>query len=645
MESGATAQNSTLHVGTTIGVVLAIIVLVCAFAEALVIAGHFIMDMWSGHHLAKQFVFRKLTDVTIEWVFFTAYVLAPLLVMAGCLIAQPGDWWATTAIFWFGCVMAFFIMFCFSVVFFEVKAAYDFEKNRSNNDNDKFIDIVRQCILLRQRHLYSGKVHKLYLARRSFTNTEDTEVFDKASIYEETRIVVTSWWSNLTTRFPEWMFKKLDEPYRLFTVEDVQDYRPFLTRSTWGLEKVFCRPSNARYIAIVDGPGALTQAQLRSSLLCSLIGTALIVLLLISFLWWFQIPGSFIAFAFVITLILSWAALVNTRNLFKVGNDIVNIQTGRFRARDVDEENGGTNGEEKEKEFSEVDEVEDERIRERNRLAMPPQGESKRIWDEVGAMPSQAVYLVSEYERVNEATYPFCWVMMALEVVFFFVYPLATLLMINWSLAVLFFVCASVSMIRHYINVAVVIEEHGNMDLVGGETEQEVWKNKSRLNTIVEAITTGKSYRVWLSILGVAGLGVLGLFLGAVGSSTDATSTETYTYLPNFYYPPSPNDMRYSTCTMTNLEGGFGANSTLVDFAFLASIAYAVENNTQPALDSWFGPAGLVAINEQEYVNAFRETEDPNDLAVFFKMFSFPQLNFSLIDIRGTSNKWDMVST
>jgi hypothetical protein len=100
IESGATAINASVHVGTTIGVVFAIIVLVHAFSQALVIAGYYIIDTWSGHFLAKEFVFKKLSVVAIDWVFFVCFLLCPLLVMCGALLMQREDWWGITAVTW-----------------------------------------------------------------------------------------------------------------------------------------------------------------------------------------------------------------------------------------------------------------------------------------------------------------------------------------------------------------------------------------------------------------------------------------------------------------------------------------------------------------------------------------------------------------
>ncbi len=643
VESGATTINTEINVVKTIGVVMAIAVFVHAFSEALVIAGHFIADIWTGHFLARQFMFKRLKVVAVEWIFFVAFLLLPLLVMCGSLWTDTGNWWSNTAIVWFGCVMCIFVVFCFNIVFYEVKAAYEFCNNLMNSDSEKFMEVVKRCIFLKQRHKYSGRLRSVFLARSYFTETEDTENPEKSKIFEETRVVTKSWWATLSNKLPDWMFKTLDEPYRLYTLEDVQDYRPFLTKDTWGLEKIFCRPRNSRYIAIVEGPGALTQSQLRSSLLCSLVGTALIILVVISFLVWFQIPGAFVAILFFISLVFSWNALVNTRNLFKIGKDIVDVKRGKIKANDDENEETECAEPVKKKDInSSAEETWHENPEGANKSNFSPRVESRRFWDKVGAKPSEAVYLVSEYTRVNEASCAFCWLMMRFEVAIVYIYPLITLFLINFNLAVLFFICATISGIRHYINITAVIEETGNMDLVGGDTEKAKWKNKSRLNNIVGHVTAGKSRNVWVSILGCCGLTVLALFLGAIGASTENTNTDTFTYLPNFYYRPLTDDMRYPTCTLSNMNGGFGENSTLADYAYLSSIAY--QKNSQPSVNSWFGPAGIEVIEETDYVEQFRKLEDPNNLAVFFKMFSFPQRQFAMIVIRGTSNNWDTVS-
>jgi hypothetical protein len=121
-------------------------------------------------------------------------------------------------------------------------------------------------------------------------------------------------------------YKPLNPPVKLFTLDDVQENRPFVTKYTWSLERVYCRPTNSRYIAIVDGPKPLTKAQLKSSLVCSFIGTGLMLLLLVSILVWMSIPGGFIAIAFLIAVIMTWGSLRSTLRLLTLTKDLYGVQ-------------------------------------------------------------------------------------------------------------------------------------------------------------------------------------------------------------------------------------------------------------------------------------------------------------------------------
>ena len=109
---------------------------------------------------------------------------------------------------------------------------------------------------------------------------------------------------------------------------------------------------------------------------------------------------------------------------------------------------------------------------------------SERIWEISGLEPSEAVYLVEENKRITEPSEKFCYAMFAIEFVFLFLWPAITLFIISWNVAILFVIVASISAARHYINAVVLIEETGNMDLVGGKSPKKKWRNQSRLNTI-----------------------------------------------------------------------------------------------------------------------------------------------------------------
>jgi lipase ATG15 len=140
----------------------------------------------------------------------------------------------------------------------------------------------------------------------------------------------------------------------------------------------------------------------------------------------------------------------------------------------------------------------------------------------------------------------------------------------------------------------------------------------------------------------VAGFAFLAIFLGAVGSNTDPNAAGLSYLPPTYYYPPQENDMRYATCSLTNIRGGFGDNALMTDYIVMATLAYTADELTQPALDLWFGNG--TAVYRQDIVDDFRAQNDPFNTAVFFKLFTFPDIGLGVISIRGTSNNWDMLA-
>lgn len=132
------------------------------------------------------------------------------------------------------------------------------------------------------------------------------------------------------------------------------------------------------------------------------------------------------------------------------------------------------------------------------------------------------------------------------------------------------------------------------------------------------------------------------IFLGAVGSNTDPNAAGLNYLPPQYYYPPQSDDMRYATCALTNIRGGFGNNVLMMDYIILATLAYTSPELTQPALDAWFGEG--VVLDRTDIVEEFRSQNDPENSAVFFKLFTFPDIRLGVISVRGTSNNWDMLA-
>jgi hypothetical protein len=673
IEAGSTTINTKLNVGKTIGVFLAMIVFIQAFASALVIASHYCSDTWGGHYLVKQFFFSKFNEVTLDWIFFSFFVLIPLLVMCITLLTKMDGWWEVTSLVWFSCVLVFFAIFATNSVVYEVSAAIICVKNQYGGT---WVEIMKRCILLRQRRSYSGRRLVTYLARSLLTHAEEVDQIENTDIYESTRREQLTWWSNITS----WkylstddearglhLYKTLNPPVKLFTLDDVQENRPYVTKYTWSLERVFCRPANSRYIAIVSGPGALTKAQLRSSLVCSFIGTGLMLLLLVSILVWMSIPGGFIAIIFLVALIMAWGSLKSTFRLLTISKDLFGVkkeikiesiralealQSSRQVAGSIEEipdqaEGHGEMIGQTEEKFDEGEGR--DTLAETSAILFGSKASRARSLSrrdsEYMDVPNEGIFIVVRYHRITEVTERFCWILFSLEISVLFVYPAVTLFILgNWPVGLLFLFVASISGIRYYINAICVIEEAGTMDIIGGASVQERWKNKARLSDIIGSITDDKSHSIWIAVLTVFAFIWVGIFLSGIGDSNQSQFDTEFTYLPNFYYTPKTIDMRYPTCTLNNAIKEFDENATMLDYAFLTILPYKPRELIQSDLDNWF--TDIEAVNDEETVSEFRTRTRSDQSAVVFNLFRFknPEKETAVIAIRGTHTKYDLLA-
>ena len=527
LESGATTHQEEANWGKALGAILGFPALVYGFSSGLVLAGAYIADTCRGHYLIQNFTFRGIDPVTVEWMFFAFFLGLPVLVMSVTLLVGTDDWWAITLLFWFSCVLAFFVIFCAHVLLYEFRACWDVIQKYSDDDNDNFFHVLARCITLRQISTYSGLKRVSYLSRGTIVDSEYT---DKKRLTEsEHGDIIPESYQEQVTRMGKFTLSKrfstdggwgLYEPLegneqRVFTLDDARDVRPYVTSHTWNLEKIFCRPKDSRYIAIISGPGAITKSQMKSSMACSLIGTVLIFFLIFAGLMYLGMGIVFTMFIVAIGVIIALPTFKSTYRLYELGKDFMHFDLL------------GKGDEESEVEAA--------------------------VETEDGIKASEAVYLVQENYRVSRPTILMCWTAFLLEVAVFFVYPFWALFTVgNYPMAILFIIVAGISGLRYYINASIVLEETGSMALIGGGSEEEVWKNQSRMNEIVGNITRGRSRGAWMSVLGALGFAFVGIFLGAVGTEVDSLATWDTPYTYNSAYEYIQKDsLRYPTCTLT----------------------------------------------------------------------------------------------
>jgi hypothetical protein len=630
IQVGATSHTYTQNWFNALGVIFSLVPFVYGLASGLVIAGAFVMDTWRGHVLIRNFSFRKVKAVFAEWLFFAFFLGLPLFVMGCSLLSRSDEWWVITVLFWFSCVLVFFAFFAANVVFYEIRATLEISKNAYHDQNQGFFHVLKRAILLRQINRYSGVTYVTYMSLGSVKDSEET---DKAqedfNIIPETRQESVPYRTKITQtdRAARWrLYQACRTPEEVYTIDDARDVRPYVTSYSWTLEKVFCRPRNSRYVAIVKGPGAVTRAQMRSSFICSLIGSFLIFFLMLSALYYLQFGAVFLGFAIAVCIIVALPSFYNTYKLYKIFWRLIWHRTELKKDGSSAPEDTTT--------------------------SFHSDPDNMVYLDE----PSDAVYLVQKCYRVTTPTHTMCWIMFVLEIFVLFLWPMISLFAVeNWPLALVFIVVAGFTAIRYYINASIVLEEMGHLDLVDGRTAKEKLQNQARLSEIVGTITRGRSRGAWMAVLGFIGLIFVGLFVGAVGQSQASTATDTqaFTYVPDFQYVQK-DSLRYPSCRLTSDIGlsplvslsGTSLETLCVpvsraqtltlaclrflclpDFAFLAGLAYRSQNLTQSQLDGWFQGE---AEDRQDVVTQWRATV--NNSQVSMKLISFPgQSNFSYV--------------
>lgn len=188
------------------------------------------------------------------------------------------------------------------------------------------------------------------------------------------------------------------------------------------------------------------------------------------------------------------------------------------------------------------------------------------------------------------------------------------------------------------------------MDLVGGDDPAQTWENKARITAIVDNVSYNRNYKGWRILMTSLGFAFIAILLTTFPAGAANAAAKPLTYLPygEWKYPGSSKDMKYPTCTLSRLSGGFGDQSTMVDFAWFANAAYIADNETQPNLDIWFqDDPGVTDL--QDMVDEFRSREDKNnEIPVKFKLVSVPGPSegetTAIIVIRGTVNQFDMLA-
>lgn len=645
IQSGATEQQGGIPF-LGIGTFLAFPVYLAGLANVMIIAGSYVSDTWNGQELLKEFAFGlKKSKEKVEWLSFLIFLGLPVAVMCISIFVGRKDWWEITSLFWFYSIGFLFFLYAATLFGTSVYGSFIVTKNWRDlvddgevNDSADFWETLSQAIQTRVHHCFSGVLTFSYITEGSIDRSgvhnsrkhvgpkqkaPDKSLYTKFVslgfmdfFYEDVTKAMKNQGYNVknigeTLKNPSFVDQ---EGIELFDMDDVQGFRPFITRDTWSLEKIFCREPKSRYVLVYDGPDAVTKAQVYSSIACFVLGNAFCYVVFAATLYWLG------ASTVVVSVVIVAALAYRIPRLKSAGDMIKIVKEMNLREEEEEDDDGKSLG----------------------------------------------LFQVWRRFRVRQPKRILCFLVFGMEFVFLFLWPLTTLYLIgNYKTATVFLILGFANFVRSYFDPATVLEETNQMsyvDIPDQPNENELdkkwsedlkyskshWTKQSRLVKIVNAVNRSKLGPFWLNTL-TSFLFILVALL-AIATATKGEknfSTSEHTYLKDFYYDQQ-KDLPYPSCNIGKGEmlGLNGASSLhLSDYVFVAGLAYADTSVTQPQLDKWFGEGS--ATDQHEYVEKYR-AEVKDGSAVTYKFISFDRKgeknDMGLISIRGTTTAWDALT-
>lgn len=648
---GSTSIAPTLSVGGAIGVFLALPGCVFGLASGLVICNSFVADTWNGSHLLKRYCFGNFSATIFDWSLFFCLLAFPVITMSCCLLARLDNWWEIGLLTWFVSVTCLYVLYAFTITHFEVAACWSLVLSLSEQDGETTTDppfwkTVRACILTIQTYTIAGYKDVRYLTTGSTLsmgqNSSHSDIpsrtfFDK-NYFERTR-----WFARLTmlgccsgSKSPKF-YHVLDEPRQVWTVDEAKGARSFQTRSTWSLEKVYCRTRITRMVSVVRGPEALSLTQIRSSLVCSFVGKFLGVLLLIGFAVYLRLSAALIALL-VVLLLVFWIIPRGIMSL-RLFNTVMRVRDCAQHLEAVPEggnEDSASKGDDENVAYNQDDDEEQEEA-------------GNTYYSSRGF--NDAVYVVSETYRVTEPSPWYSWFGFALEFGLFFLWPFISILQLkNYYIALEFFFLMIFSFFRRFFNPAVALQEVGSIKASTRRKHAKHWRRQSRFSTILDEVTINRSRYIWTVVLVFLLVFLLVVCFLAIGEDTDTTESSPNIHntragkrlglLSDFEYPPNAG-LTYPTCVIGKNFLPGQDEARLVDYTFASLLAYKDRTIVQDEIDLWFGE-GMVT-DEFELVNAYRIETGSATLPVSYKLFNITNGPL-VVTIRGTQGAFDLLA-
>ncbi len=172
------------------------------------------------------------------------------------------------------------------------------------------------------------------------------------------------------------------------------------------------------------------------------------------------------------------------------------------------------------------------------------------------------------------------------------------------------------------------------------------WKRKSRMYNMLNIGNTSRKF--WIAVFSMLVFFFVFVVLAyAKTQGDDGFKSNTTTPVEGYEYPRGRH-LPYPTCVLRVKENDL-VDADLLDYAFLANLAYTEPAEEDTSLKSWFGD-GVVRVNDS-LVEEFREDYDfeaygmSSNSAVSYKLVqsvAYPE--YVMITIRGTVTVLDVAA-
>mmetsp|Transcript_13159 Transcript_13159/g.21355 ORF Transcript_13159/g.21355 Transcript_13159/m.21355 type:complete len:955 (-) Transcript_13159:75-2939(-) len=604
----STSQDGN-GVGYAICMIFGIPIFVQSVVAAITISMGLVSDAWDRFRFF--YTIGYWDQVLSEWVLFIIVIFTPVFTVAVTLLTGDSGWWHTSALVLFFVFFVTFLVYAVSVVFINCATSILLLREHVQSPDASYLSTLRIGILTCERFWYSIYEYRHFVVETSY----DFDIYNTEKAPER---ISHGFWSSLVRfccchqRKPQDSEERrsanscfFDFPgteKRMFNSFEYRGVLPFFSENQWSLEQLWCSTKKSFPVNVVKGRGALRQPQLFSSIVCSYISSALILLVVIGVLVYFQV---YIAASVVVAVLVALALTPHLVRLMKL-----------FRTN----------------------------------LKTSPQNDPDGV--------SLTKYKFVEIARVGEAKEWVCWVIFALEVSILFILPFSTLLYVqNYKLSGLFVLMGALTGARHYFSITTVLKEFGpdGMEGVGdglgnimrtsktngvASNDRKI-KRQQRVDLILTRISKHGTRDMLLVVFFVLVVIAMMMFVATNFTNSFEGEVESPTFLPDFSYAPSKT-MQYPSCTTT--AHFLPANASrdlvnLVDIAFLAYVAYQTDPTLlQNELNSWFGPGN--AVLESNLTKIFRESYQSSH--AIYHLIRFPSVGVDVVAIRGTVSAWDM---